>query len=837
MASTPSMPRGSLADPPATAVVAAAGSERAMRLAGTFLVSAAMFYFEVSTVRTVNFVVGPSFIYVCIALAMLGLTAAGSLLSLFDLRNARVERTLFWLCLAIAAVTIGCQFPIAEGKQALNDILAEAGRTSGRNGVVAAIASNSLGLAVRTGAYLTLPYFLFGALLSFLFARSGAGSYGTLYAADLIGAALGCLAAVLAMEYMGYAASVTAPAVLAALAAAAFALPSERRLAAGGAVAAALLAALPLSERYAGAVEPAADAHHLVRDYARERPVAEVWHGWNSYTRVAAIEDAAAGHAILSLGNGDGMAWLLPFEPAGSTRRHPPTLPALLLDPPRDALVLLAGAGADLLSLRQGGADRVTGVEMNRLLVDGAASLARYRLGDMLATDGVRLRVAEARGFLERTNRLYDQILVSWSGATVAYHSGMLSGTTQYLFTYEGLRAVLDRLTPGGYAVILQVNKINTLAALRRWLDERGIADAGRTAVVLYAPDDPDNNWRWAWDNNPLLIKPAGWTPDEVARLKTAAAEAGYRIAYAPGEPPTKGYAVYGRLLAAPAVEPVLAELQAETGRRFGVVTDDRPFYLDQFPTGRYLDWSFWSGDPDEGVWDLWFSFHRVRVLFVTLMSGAGLLLILAPLFMDGGPPRSLSSASHLAYFSCLGLGFMLYEIAIMQGASLLFDHPGIGIATVLAGVVLFLGLGSLLSGRGGFLSARVTALVIVAYALALYAGLGDLLRALVAWPLVAKVVALMVVIAPGGLLMGRLFPRRLALAAGEHRNLVPWAWGLNGAMTLVASGIAPLIGQAAGISTLLLAAAGVYAATLLLPPFGLAEDRALGPTTPALRD
>lgn len=55
--------------------------------------------------------------------------------------------------------------------------------------------------------------------------------------------------------------------------------------------------------------------------------------------------------------------------------------------------------------------------------------------------------------------------------------------------------------------------------------------------------------------------------------------------------------------------------------------------------------------------------------------------------------------------------------------------------------------------------------------------------------------------------------------------------------MTLVASGIAPLIGQAAGISTLLLAAAGVYAATLLLPPFGLAEDRALGPTTPALRD
>ena len=38
------------------------------------------------------------------------------------------------------------------------------------------------------------------------------------------------------------------------------------------------------------AIEPPADPNYLVRDYPHELHVDEVWHDWNSYTRVGSID-------------------------------------------------------------------------------------------------------------------------------------------------------------------------------------------------------------------------------------------------------------------------------------------------------------------------------------------------------------------------------------------------------------------------------------------------------------------------------------------------------------------------------------------------------------------
>ena len=76
---------------------------------GTFLICCALLAFEVSSVRTINFAVGPSYIFVAIALAMLGLTAAGSIMSRFDLSKVKFDTgvVLGVLCLCIAALIIG----------------------------------------------------------------------------------------------------------------------------------------------------------------------------------------------------------------------------------------------------------------------------------------------------------------------------------------------------------------------------------------------------------------------------------------------------------------------------------------------------------------------------------------------------------------------------------------------------------------------------------------------------------------------------------------------------------------------------------------------------------
>src|SRR5262249_4649410 len=154
----------------------------------------------------------------------------------------------------------------AETKAALNDAVARAGHAEGLNGVARALGGQSMRAVLRIGLALSLPYFLFGGTLAFLFATSQGKIYGRLYAADLIGAALGSIAAIAIMESADYALSVPAPGVVAALAAATFAAPRSRPLAFGGLLAAVGLLIASAMPWYGKAIEPPADPNYLVRD-------------------------------------------------------------------------------------------------------------------------------------------------------------------------------------------------------------------------------------------------------------------------------------------------------------------------------------------------------------------------------------------------------------------------------------------------------------------------------------------------------------------------------------------------------------------------------------------
>ncbi|UCH74595.1 MAG: hypothetical protein JSU82_01710, partial [Rhodospirillales bacterium] len=70
------------------------------------------------------------------------------------------------------------------------------------------------------------------------------------------------------------------------------------------------------------------------------------------------------------------------------------------------------------------------------------------------------------------------------------------------------------------------------------------------------------------------------------------------------------------------------------------------------------------------------------------------------------------------------------------------------------------------------------------------------------------------------GLVVGQLFPQGLAMAQRDDTALVPWAWAINGALSTVTAGTAPLIAQAWGFSVLFYASAALYAIILTLPPY-----------------
>jgi SAM-dependent methyltransferase len=794
--------------------------ERWRRLAGVFFVTLAAFYFEIFSIQLIAIALSSFFTYAVIGLAVLGNSAAGSLLTVVPVRSAgrRRDALLFALCAGLA-VSVVLSYGVAT---AVNDA-----RNAAFLGDLAAGRRAWFGLAttrevVLVALPMAIPHFLFGAVITVLFSTSPHEEYPRLYFADLLGGAAGCVLSFLALEYGGFGLAAALPPCL-ALVAGFFFLSQHvapgRALALCGIIGAAVVGVLALAPRW---FEPRPEPHVLVRSTDLGLPLEEKWHLWNSYTRVGAVE-VNRRWWVLGLGKGESNATLASYDPDGRRSDGATGRLVLSLGAPRDVLVLFAGVGADMLQIEREtrGQSRITGVELNRRMVERAAQMPEFRLREFYALPHVSMRTAEARAFLEEEQGQYDVILLSWSGATQVYHSGVIASTVQYMYTEEAVEALLKRLKPGGFVVVMDTNKANMLIALRRVMERRRLADPASAVVVLTTPGSP--HWTNPWDDNRLVIKPDGLSDEEVERV--AKAIPGATVAYAPRAPEHPAWLPYFRILRDPDLDATVAVLNEASRLRFAAASDDRPFPFDLFDPAGYATRTFWR-DVFTGR-DRWA--QHGRVFFVLLIAGASVVLVLGPLVLVRGPAARASTPKYVAYFACLGAGFMLVEIGLMQKMGLLLGTPSLAIAIVLAALVLFAGLGSLVSGwtaqRGLHLKFLVT--LLGGYVLLVTLGSEGLLRTALPLPLVVKALITAAVVAPAGLLMGQLLPQGLRLLRHDQPALVPWAWAVNGTTGTVASGLAPLIGQAMGFRAVLTIGVAVYLVILALP--GLTPKREAG--------
>ncbi len=83
--------------------------------------------------------------------------------------------------------------------------------------------------------------------------------------------------------------------------------------------------------------------------------------------------------------------------------------------------------------------------------------------------------------------------------------------------------------------------------------------------------------------------------------------------------------------------------------------------------------------------------------------------------------------------------------------------------------------------------------------------------------PWLARAGLVLVVLAPASLALGLPFP--LGLSRTGTGGLLPWAWGLNGAFSVVATPLANLIAREAGFSRVMLCAAMLYVVALVMFP------------------
>ncbi|NGM21289.1 hypothetical protein G3576_14795 [Roseomonas stagni] len=487
--------------------------------------------------------------------------------------------------------------------------------------------------------------------------------------------------------------------------------------------------------------------------------------------------------------------------------------PYALLDAPR--VLLLGAAGgfrpAEALAL---GAAHVTVIEPEPVLREAL----RHGLGPVPPMQAdARVTLSDAHP-LRATGR-FD--LVDVSGDFLG-----ADDQNRHAYTREAMAARIAQLEPGGLVSIpvsireLPAYAVRVIATAQDALRLSGVADPAAHLAVI----------RSAW-NLRVLVAREPLDEARVARLVEFAEARSFDLSWAPGLP--QGRDVWNEL------SPVSLDSGGTDSQTEDAVADEAAALLSGTPRQDAFDRSALTADrpwlsplvrlPAVGA-----AIERMEVLpqpeigllvnVAVLAQAAVLALLVAglPLLARGAlRVRPAMMGRALVFFPALGLGFLMVEIALIEQAALLLGDRTAGFALVLTGMLVFSGLGAMLAGGvaqpGRAL--RLAALVALALGAAAAFVLPSVVSAALDWPFALRVGLLVVLLAPLSLAMGMPFPLGLDRFRQEGAALLPWAWALNGAFSVVATPLASLIAHGIGIAPLLLAGAACYLAVALAWP------------------
>ena len=151
-----------------------------------------------------------------------------------------------------------------------------------------------------------------------------------------------------------------------------------------------------------------------------------------------------------------------------------------------------------------------------------------------------------------------------------------------------------------------------------------------------------------------------------------------------------------------------------------------------------------------------------------------------------------------------------MIEIAAIEAASFLLTDRTLAFALVLTSMLIFSGLGAMSTGQLPAQKAIAAATaIILLWCLLMLAILPGALIASLGLALWLRISLVILAIAPVSFALGMPFPLGLDRLGGG--SALPWAWGLNGAFSVVATPLANLIALEAGHARLLQAAILLY--------------------------
>ncbi|THB78238.1 MAG: hypothetical protein D6B25_04815 [Desulfobulbaceae bacterium] len=484
---------------------------------------------------------------------------------------------------------------------------------------------------------------------------------------------------------------------------------------------------------------------------------------------------------------------------------------SLKRDTDHEVLVIGAAGGSETKAALMYGASHVDAVELVGYVIKlGKGKYSKYN-GNIYNHPNVNAFKGEGRSFLRSTNRLYDiiQMYSNHTSSSIAAGTGAMA--TTYLQTSEAYKEYFSHLKPDG---ILHINhhiypKMVATAA-KAWA-EMGLKDFRKHVVVVEA------DRKGFQDNLPtMMIKMVPWSAAELEEIMSHFHPV-YKMVVNPLNPEHD-------MLSDEFFSGKLSKATTDSvNYRVGASTDNKPYF-------NFLRKSF---DKLEADYDNFSNYSTVSllnsqlkgdkipsdVIHLIVTSGASfffiVIFIFIPLlFSKTGKIKWQGKGLNLLYFSCLGAGFIIFELIFIQIFMKLIGYPLYTYSTIVFGLLLAAGLGSAASGRMGITPQhrfQLPFIGIIICSVLVFLVYPYYFELFLQTPALVRIIAAVALIFPLGFFLGMPFPLGILTIESQPKGSIAWAWAMNGLFTVIGGLGSVLLSIFYGFRVTLIIALAIY--------------------------
>lgn len=796
-----------------------------MSFIAVFLISSGILALQILQTRIFSFTLWHHLAYMVITVALLGMGASGTWLAV---RKRKPERPYRFLAYASLAFSISTLASLALALRVPLDTY---------------MADKILQLGYIFLYYLLLvfPYFFAGVVISFMFSliRERINVY---YLANLLGSAIGGLAILPVMEMIGAEGAVLITAFAGVPASFFFIADKKDKYPFIVTILVLIIfaAIYPVREKVLPVRSPVSKT--LGAGFTLDPEQKVLYTKWDRVARIDVFENRISqeffnyfpelNNKVITI-DGDAYTLLYKFPPAVLKDRNYPALSdslystAYFTHEEPDVLVVGLGGGTDIINALYHNANSVTGVEINKAMIEVTQDVFASFAGNPYQDPRVNIVHSEGRSYIRRSDDKFDIIQMSGVDTWTALSTGAYVMSESYIYTTDAIREYIEHLKDDG-----------TLSIIRWlfWPPREMLRLCTETVSVLreMGIKNPENNIVIIGDGAlaSILVKKRAFTWSELNQIDDSTHRTfKNRIIYAPGLRTEEEY-----------YDPIFERqrLSRETGLHYldigfwsffkavengtekefirnyeydvEPVSDDKPFFFHYYKLKHLFQADNATGSLVDsfpiGLLILTLSF--IQALFFSI------LFIITPLFFMGSSEKAVSPGSQVTYFFMIGTGFMFIEMSIIQQFVLFLGNPADAIAVTIMILLLFTGIGALFSKKllikfGEKLIFRnlmiFFPLIVMGYAVLVPYVTHELIH--LTYPM--RIVSSTLILAPLGLLLGQFFPTALTIVGEKNSSFIPFAYAVNSVASVVASIFSIILAMAYGFTFVFTMAAFCY--------------------------